>query len=309
MKRTPPVLVIGLAFAVALQGCNRPPEKKGIALVTKAMDSEFWLVLADGAKAAAAEHPDYELVISSPDREINVDQQVSILENQIRRGVKALIVDPAGTAQVNSTLEQAVSRGIPVVLIDTDAPFPKKTSYIGTDNAKGGSLAATGMVAAIGATGDVVLISGVPGNESQDQRAKGFLDEIAKTPGIKVVAQQPGNSERQLGLTVMENLLTAHPGIKGVFATNDQMALGAMEAIEARKLRGKIAIIGFDATKEAANAIVEGKMTGSVAQSPREMGRQGVLAAIAAAEGRTVPKLIDTGTDYVDAKNAAKYAK
>lgn len=305
----PNVTTAVLSLALAFPGCNRPPEKKVIALITKAMDSEFWLVLADGAKSAAAEHPDYELVIASPDREINVDQQVSILENQIRRGVKVLLVDPAGTAQVNSTLEQAVSRGIPVILIDTDAPFAKKSAYIGTDNAKGGSLAAKGMVEAIGTTGEVALISGVPGNESQDARAKGFLDEIAKTPGIKIVAQQPGNSERQLGLTVMENMLTAHPNIKGVFATNDQMALGAMEAVEARKLRGKIALIGFDATREAANAILEGKLTGSVAQSPREMGRQGVLSAIALAEGRTIAKLIDTGTAYVDAKNAAPYAK
>lgn len=296
------------AFALAAS-CNRPPEKKVIALITKAMDSEFWLTLADGAKSAAAQHPDYELVIQSPDREINVDQQVAILENQIRRGVKVLLVDPAGTAQVNSTLEQAVGRGIPVVLIDTDAPFAKKSAYIGTDNAKGGALAAKGMVEAIGTSGEVALISGVPGNESQDARAKGFLDEIAKTPGIKVVAQQPGNSERQLGLTVMENLLTAHPNLRGVFATNDQMALGAMEAVEARKLRGKIAIIGFDATKEAAAAIVEGKLTGSVAQSPREMGRRGVLAAIELAEGRTIEKLIDTGTEYVNAKNAPQYAK
>ena len=305
----PNVTTAVLSLALAFPGCNRPPEKKVIALITKAMDSEFWLVLADGAKSAAAEHPDYELVIASPDREINVDQQVSILENQIRRGVKVLLVDPAGTAQVNSTLEQAVSRGIPVILIDTDAPFAKKSAYIGTDNAKGGSLAAKGMVEAIGTTGEVALISGVPGNESQDARAKGFLDEIAKTPGIKIVAQQPGNSERQLGLTVMENMLTAHPNLKGVFATNDQMALGAMEAVEARKLRGKIALIGFDATREAANAILEGKLTGSVAQSPREMGRQGVLSAIALAEGRTIAKLIDTGTAYVDAKNAAPYAK
>lgn len=298
-----------LSLALALQGCARPPEKKVIALVTKAMDSEFWLVLADGAKSAAAQHPDYELVISAPDREINVDQQVSILENQVRRGVKALIVDPAGTAQVTGTLEQAVSRGIPVLLVDTDAPFAGKSTYVGTDNRKGGALAADGLVAAIGATGDVAVISGVPGNESQDARAQGFLDQLAKTPGLKVVAQQPGNSERQLGLTVMENLLTAHPTLRAVFATNDQMALGAMEAVEARKLRGKIAIIGFDATKEAANAIIEGKMTGSVAQSPREMGRQSVLAAIALIEGRKIEKLIDTGTEFVDIKNAAKYAK
>lgn len=298
-----------LSLALALPGCARPPEKKVIALVTKAMDSEFWLVMAEGARAAIAENPGYELVISAPDREINVDQQVSILENQVRRGVKALVVSPAGSAQVVSALEEAARRGIPVVLVDTDAPFEKKSSYIGTDNAKGGALAAMGLVAVIGTTGEVAVISGVPGNESQDARAKGFLDEIAKTPGIKVVAQQPGNSERQLGLTVMENLLTAHPNIKGVFAANDQMALGAMEAVEARKLRGKIAIIGFDATREAAAAIVEGKLTGSVAQSPREMGRQGVLAAIALFEGRTVARTIDTGTEYVDAKNAASYAK
>lgn len=197
------VIMAALGLSLALQGCSRPPEKKVIALVTKAMDSEFWLVLADGAKAAAAANPSYELVISAPDREINVDQQVSILENQVRRGVKALVVSPAGSAQVVSTLEQAASRGIPVVLVDTDAPFAKKSSYIGTDNAKGGALAAIGLVAAIGTAGEVAVISGVPGNESQDARAKGFLDEIAKTPGIKIVAQQPGNSERQLGLTVM----------------------------------------------------------------------------------------------------------
>ena len=298
-----------LSLALALPGCARPPEKKVIALVTKAMDSEFWLVLADGAKTAAAEHPEYELVISAPDREINIDQQVSILENQIRRGVKALMVSAAGSAQVVSTLKQATDRGIPVILVDTDAPFEQKSAFIGTNNVKGGSLAAIGLVAAIGTEGEIALISGVPGNEGQDARAKGFLDEIAKTPGLKLVTQQPANSERQLGLTVMENMLTAHPNLKGVFATNDQMALGAMEAVEARKMRGKIAIIGFDATKEAANAILEGKLAGSVAQSPREMGRQGVLAAIALLEGRTIPKLIDTGTEFVGPENAAAFAK
>jgi ribose transport system substrate-binding protein len=303
------LLLTAVAASMILGSCSRAPEKKTIALVTKAMDSEFWLTLAEGAKAAAADNPGYELVISAPDREINVDQQVGILENQIQRGVKALVVSPAGSAQVVSTLKQAADKGIPVILVDTDAPFDKKATYVGTDNVKGGSLAATGLVAALGGKGDVALISGVPGNESQDARAKGFLDEIAKTPGIKIVAQQPGNSERQLGLTVMENLLTAHPNLKGVFATNDQMALGAMEAVEARKLRGKVAIIGFDATKEAAAAILEGKLTGSVAQSPREMGRQGVLSAMAVIEGRPVLKLIDTGTEYVNAANASRFAK
>jgi ribose transport system substrate-binding protein len=300
----------GTTGAPAAAGGSGAAAPIDIALVTKAMDSEFWLVLADGAKAAAAAHPGVKLSILAPDREINIDQQVSILEDQTRRGVKALVVSPAGSAQVLSALEQATERGVPVILVDTDAPFDKKVTYIGTDNRRGGQLAAKGLADAIGGPAEVALIHGVPGNESQDARAQGFIDALASDyPALKLVARQPGNSERSLGLTVMENILTAHPGIKGVFATNDQMALGAMEALEARSLRGKIKIIGFDATKEAVQATVDGRLAGSVAQNPRMMGQRGVEAALAALEGKPVEKRIDTGTELVTAANAAKYLK
>ena len=300
---------VALLAALAAGACNRGKEDVTIALVTKAMDSEFWLMVAEGAKAGAAERPGVKLTIVAPDREINVDQQVSMLEDQVRRGVKALVVSPAGSAQVMSALELAASRGIPVVLVDTDAPFPKKVSYIGTDNRRGGQLAAKCLVDRLGGKGEVALISGVPGNESQDARAQGFIDAVAQVPGMKLVAQQPANSERSLGLTVMENILTAHPDVKGVFATNDQMALGAMEALEARGLRGKIKIIGFDATKEAVQATVEGRLAGSVAQNPFMMGQRGIEAALAALDGKPVEKRIDTGTELVTAANAAKYLK
>jgi len=298
-----------LLAALAAGACNRGKEDVTIALVTKAMDSEFWLMVAAGARAGAEERPGVKLTIVAPDREINVDQQVSILEDQVRRGVKALVVSPAGSAQVMSALELASSRGIPVVLIDTDAPFAKKVSYIGTDNRRGGQLAAKCLVDRLAGQGDVALISGVPGNESQDARAQGFIDAVAQVPGMKLVAQQPANSERSLGLTVMENMLTAHPDVRGVFATNDQMALGAMEALDARGLRGKVAIVGFDATKEAVQATVDGKLAGSVAQNPRAMGQKGVEAALAALDGRPVDKRIDTGTELVTKENAEKYLR
>ena len=313
-----------LVAAGALLGCSgaSQSEKAGpaagasskeieIALVTKAMDSEFWLVLADGAKAAAAARPGVKLSIVAPDREINIDQQVSILEDQTRKGVKALVVSPAGSAQILSALEQAHQRGVPVILVDTDAPFDKKVTYIGTNNRRGGQLAAKGLAEAIGGgPAEVALIHGVPGNESQDERAQGFIDALASDyPKLKLVARQPGNSERALGLTVMENILTAHPGIKGVFATNDQMALGAMEALEARSLRGRIKIIGFDATKEAVQATVDGRLAGSVAQNPFLMGQRGVEAALDTLDGKPVEKRIDTGTELVTAANAAKYLK
>ena len=304
-RRMAAALLAGLAAGA----CNRGKEDVTIALVTKAMDSEFWLTMAEGAKAGAAERPGVKLTIVAPDREINVDQQVSMLEDQVRRGVKALVVSPAGSAQVMSALELASSRGIPVVLVDTDAPFAKKVSYIGTDNRRGGQLAAKCLVDRLAGKGEVALISGVPGNESQDARAQGFIDAVAKVPGMKLVAQQPANSERSLGLTVMENILTAHPDVQGVFATNDQMALGAMEALDARRLRGKVAIVGFDATKEAVQATVDGKLAGSVAQNPRAMGQKGVEAALAALDGRPVEKRIDTGTELVTKENAEKYLR
>lgn len=295
--------------ALLVAGCNRGSDgKKTIALVPKAMDSEFWLAVRDGAQKAVEGRDDITLSVLAPDREINVDQQVAILEDQIQRGAKALVVAPAGSAQVVPVLQNAISRGIHVVLVDADAPLPGKSSYAGTDNRAGGALAARHVIERV-ATGKIALISGVPGNQSQDDRAAGFLETIATAPGLQVVSRQPANSERSLGLTVMENILTAHPDIKAVFATNDQMALGAVEAIQARKPQTGIVVVGFDATGEAVRAIVEGRMSASVAQRPFEMGRRSVEAALTLIDGRSVEPRIDTGTELVTTANAASYKK
>ena len=292
---------------LTLVACGRQEEQRSIALVAKAMDSEFWIAVRDGARAAA-EGKDVQLSVLAPDREINIDQQVAILEDQIQRGADVLVVAPTGSAQVVPVLEQALSRKIPVVLVDADAPLPGKSTYVGTDNKAGGALAAQHLGARVG-TGKVALISGVPGNQSQDDRAEGFVTALAQHPGIQLVARQPANSERSLGMTVMENILTAHPDLRGVFATNDQMALGAVEALEARGLRGKVFVVGFDATAEAVQAIEEGRMSASIAQRPFEMGRQSVEAALAILDGRPVEPRIDTGTELVTQANAARYRK
>ena len=297
--------------ALLVAGCNRGDNgsgKKTIAFVPKAMDSEFWLTMRSGAQKAIEGRDDVVLSVLAPDREINVDQQVSILEDQIQRGAKALVVAPAGSAQVMPVLQNAIGRGIPVVLVDSDAPLTGKSSYAGTDNRAGGTLAAKHVIDKVG-TGKIAIITGVPGNQSQDDRAAGFLETIATVPGLQVVSRQPANSERSLGLTVMENILTAHPDIKAVFATNDQMALGAVEAIMARSPKAGIVVVGFDATAEAVQAIIEGRMSASVAQRPFEMGRRSVEAALALIDGKKVEPRIDTGTELVSAANAQGYKK
>jgi ribose transport system substrate-binding protein len=296
---------------IAISACNRgeATRKKRIVIVTKALDSEFWQTLKTGAEDAARQHPDIELSVLAPEREINIDQQVSILEDQILKKVSALAVVPGGISEVTPVLDKAKAAGIPVLIVDNDTPWPGKLTYIGTDNRVGGKLAGDYIVKVLGGHGKVAIIRGVLGVVSHEDRVTGFKEAIAAAPGIELVTIQPANSERALGLTVMENILTSHPDLNAVFATNDQMALGAMEAAAAHNQTGKILIVGFDAGKEAVRAVKAGQINAVVAQYPANMGNQAVEASIKAINGEPVPKVIDTGTTLVTKENADEFLK
>ena len=298
-----------LAAAVLSISCGRGggSSKIEIAIVTKALDSEWWQRVKSGAEDAARDSPGVKLSVLAPEREVNIDQQVSILENQITKGVSALAVAPAGASEVLPVLDRAKAAGIPVLIVDTDINWPSKLSYIGADNQRAGRLAGEFIVKALGEKGQVAVIRGILGVATHEDRLAGFLAAIGKAPGIQCIAVQPANSERTLGMSVMENMLTSHPGLRAVFATNDQMALGAVEAIAARRLTGKVVIVGVDATSEAVRAVQEGRLTADVAMHPEVLGRSAVEAAIKAARGEPVAKRIDTGETLVTKENAGQF--
>lgn len=301
-----------VAAAMLLMGaCSRSRDTKRleIALVVKALDSEWWQRVKAGAEEAARADPDVRLAILAPEREINIDQQVAILEDQVLKKVSALAVAPAGVSEVLPVLDKARAAGIPVLIVDTDVPWPPKLSFIGIDNRLGGRLAGEHLVKQLGGRGKVAVIRGVLGVATHEDRLAGFREAIAKAPGIECVAVQPANSERALGMSVMENLLTAHPDLRAVFATNDQMALGAMEAIAGRRLTGRIALVGFDATREAVRAVLAGQLSATVAGYPERMGRRAVEAAVKAARGQPLEPRIDIGTALVTKENAQEFLK
>jgi ribose transport system substrate-binding protein len=302
------IIVATLFFTNSCQRGGSTP-KHHIVVVTKALDSEFWLTLKNGAETAARAHPDIELAVLAPEREINIDQQVTIIEDQILKKVSALAVAPGGASETIPVLNKAKAAGIPVLLVDSDAPWPDKLSYIGTDNRLGGRLAGEYIVKVLGGKGKVAVIRGILGVMAHEDRVDGFKDAIAQSPGIQLVTVQPANSERALALTVMENILTSHPDLTAVFATNDQMALGAMEAIAARNLTGKVAIVGFDAGKEAVRAVKAGRINAVVAQNPFNMGKEAVEAAVKAIKGEPINKRIDTGTTLVTKETVDGFLK
>ena len=301
-----------LSIACVLAGsCVRggQPKTLDIALVTKALDSEWWQRVKAGAEDEAKANPGVRLVVLAPEREVNIDQQVSILEDQITNRVAALAVAPTGAAEVIPVLDRARGAGIPVVIFDTDVNWPSKVSYVGSDNRRAGRIGGEYIIKLLSGKGKVAVIRGILGVLTHEDRLAGFQEALREAPGIENVAVQPANSERALGMSVMENLLTRYPDLRAVFATNDQMALGAVEAIAARNLTGKIAVVGVDATREAVRAVEAGRLSGDVAMHPEALGQSAVEAALKAARGEPVAKRIDTGEELVTKQNAAQFLK
>jgi ribose transport system substrate-binding protein len=184
-----------------------------------------------------------------------------------------------------------------VVIVDTrldskaagDANI-RTVSFVGSDNYRGGQLIGEYLNKVSGGNAKVAILEGIPGHDTGDQRVRGFRDAIKGTPGVEVLASQTANWERDQGFTVFQNMLQANPAIDSVFACNDMMALGAIEAIAAAGKTGKIRVLGFDAVDDARKAIEAGTMLATVAQYPDEMGRVAVEAAVKAIKGETVPQ-------------------
>jgi len=314
MKRILSVLLIA-SLVLPLVACGGPtpaptqppaPTKPKILLSMKGpgAGNPFWAQVEKGAKDTAAAL-NVDLTVLAPPAETDVATQISQIEDQITKKVQAIVVAPTDQAGLNPTFDKAKAAKIPVLFVDTNAPWPDKLTYIGTDNRNGGKLAGEFLCKALGNKGKVALITGVLAQQTHIDRSGGGEDAL-KACGITIVAKQPANSLRDLGQTVMENVLTANPDLNGVFATNDLMALGAEEAIKSAKKTG-IVVVGFDANPDAATSILAGEMAASIAQSPYNMGKFGVENALKAIKGETIPKVIDTGTVVVDKSNAAQY--
>ena len=295
------VIHVTLAVAVALNGaigCNRgAPDanaKPRVALVLKTLNNPFFIEMQRGAEEAA-KRLDVDLVVQAAERETDVEKQMQIIENLIQARVGALAITPSGSREVVPAIGKANEARIPVVIVDTrldakaasDAAV-RTVSFVGSDNYRGGQLIGEFLVKASGGTSKVAILEGIPGHDTGDQRVKGFRDAVTATPGVQVVASQTANWERDQGFTVFQNMLQANPAIDTVFACNDMMALGAIEAIAAAGKTGRIRVLGFDAVDDARKAIAAGTMAATVAQFPDEMGRVAVETAVKAIKGEPV---------------------
>ncbi len=280
---------------------------KRIAVVCKAMDSEFWMSVKKGAEDAGKE-TGATVFVTAPDKESNVEGQFKIIEDLIQQKYDAICIAPCDSTGVVPIIEDAQAKGIKVLTIDTDADTDKKLSFVGTDNKAGGKMAGEELIKLLsGKEGaKVAMITGVPGQQTMRDRADGFKEAIEGK--LDLVDEQPADSDPAKAMTVMENMLTTHPDLDGVFILNATMTVSSLEAVD-NAGKTDLNIIGFDSSTDALQAVKDGKVKGVVAQSPENMGKFAVENAFKAVNGEEISNRIDTGTEMITSENVDKYLK
>ncbi len=296
------ILILVIAATMLLAACARKPARKvvGVSLLTK--EHVFYRDLEKGLRSAA-ELQGLDLIINSGDWDLAKHQ--AQIENYIVQKVDAIIVCPCDSKGIGPALQKANAAGIPVFTADIRAEGGKIVSQIASDNIAGGRVAAEYMAKILNGAGDVAIID-QPTIQSTIERVRGFTEEIAKHPGIKIVARPSGDGVRDRAMKAAEDLLQGYPGLSGIFAINDDSALGALAAVEAAGRKG-ISIIGFDAIPEARQAILRGSaLKADVVQYPLEIGRITIETIAKFLAGQQVPAEIPVRVGIVDATNASQ---
>ena len=265
-------------------------EEVTLGLSLSTLNNPFFVTLRDGAQTMADELGANLVVVDSQD---DPATEAANIEDLIQQGVDAILINPTDADAVVPSIQKANEAGIPVFTIDRSASGGEVVSHIASDNVAGGEMAAKFLCDAIGGAGNVVELEGIPGASATRDRGAGFNAYMSENcADAEIVARQTANFNRAEGLTVFENILQAQPEIDAVFAHNDEMILGAIEAAKAAGRAEEILFVGFDAVDDAVAAVEAGDLAATIAQQPALMGELGVETAVAYLEGESVDEYI-----------------
>ena len=302
------VLVLAVLASSLAVGCQRGEGGGGdgggqrIGLSISTLNNPFFVSLRDGAQQAADE-AGVELIVS--DAQNDAATQQDDVQNFVTQQVDAILVNPVDSEAVVPAVQAANQADIPVIALDRGASGGEIATLIASDNVEGGRLAGEELIELVG-SGPVAQLEGIPGASPTRDRGQGFEEAINAQDAVELVASQTANFDRAEGLNVTENILQSNPEIKGIFAQNDEMALGAVRAL-GNRAGTDVKIVGFDAVEEALKAIQDGKMNATVAQQPDRIGSLGVENAMKVIEGESVDENIPVPVKLVTEENVSEF--
>jgi len=285
------LLLLLLAF-LSLAACQQRT-KKLIGVVPKATSHLFFMSVHAGVRAAEKDF-NVEVLWNGPREETEYSRQIEIVDSMIARRVDALAISATDHTALVKPVKRAMDAGIPVTVFDSGLDLTGYVTFVATDNYGAGQTAARRLAALIGGKGKVAELMHKPGGMSTGDRERGFEEIMAKEfPAIQIVARQYGMADRAKSRDAAEDILTAHHDLDGMFASAEANSIGAVQAIKARGLSGKIKLVTFDSSDMHIEALKDGTIDIMLVQDPYRIGYEAVHSLVMKLNGETPPPQMD----------------
>ncbi len=299
-------LLVGLLVVSMLAACGGESggsDKPYIPVISKGFQHQFWQAVKTGSEQAAAEF-NVEITFEGPETEAMVDKQVEMFQTALDKNPVAICLAAVNSKAFEPLLQEAKEKGIPVIGFNSgvDSDIPVTTAA--TDNVAAAAMAADKMVELIGGEGEVAVIAHDQTSRTGIDRVDGFVGKMESDyPNVTVVDVQYGGGDQLKSTDLAKAIIQAHPNLKGFFGANEGSIIGVLNAVKELGMEGQIVVIGYDSGQQQMDAIRSGAQAGAITQNPIGIGYKCVEAAVKAANGESLPNMIDTGFMWYDASN------
>lgn len=271
--------------------------KESIALVISTLNNPFFVTMKDSAQKEA-DKLGYDLVVL--DSMDNPAKELANVQDLTVKGTRLMLINPTDSDAVGNAVLMANKAKIPVVTLDRVANKGEVVSHVASDNRLGGKMAGDYIAEKVGNDAKVIQLEGIAGTSASRERGEGFKQAV-DAHKLNILASQPADFDRTKGLNVMQNLLTANPSVQAVFAQNDEMALGALRALQTA-VRTDVLVVGFDGTNDGIKAVNRGVLGATIAQRPDQIGIIGIQTADKILKGEKVDPTIPVELELVTQK-------
>ncbi|WP_040977864.1 substrate-binding domain-containing protein [Oceanobacillus jeddahense] len=285
------------------EGGDEGSEDITIGYAINTLNNPFFVEVKESAEAAAEE---LGVNISVVNANGDLSEQISGVEDLVQQQVDVLIVDPVDSEGSLTAINGAVEAGIPVITTGRSIEGADVVTHMGYDEVKNGEIAGEFLAEQLEGQGKVIELQGTLGTDVANNRSEGFNNALSNYPDIEIVSSQSADFDRTEGMNVTENILQSHSEIDGLYAANDEMGLGALQALNSNNL-SDVAVVSNDGTGEALNSVKDEELTGTMAVSPKAYGEEAVVVAIDVVNGEEQPEYIELPSEFVSLENVEEF--
>lgn len=283
-------LVLAFSMTVCLCACSKTDSKEYIAVIAKAVNSDFWHNVNNGVLSAATEY-NVTVTFEGPENEENYYAQNSLIENAVKNGADAIVLSAIDYNNSVATVNAAVREGVKVIAIDSDVNSDAVSLFIGTDNIAAGKEAGKAAVDGFSADSEIIigLVNYNANTDNGNQREKGFREYIGTVSNARIAASVTAESNEESATAAAEKLLKQNPRINVIVGFNEWMTLGVGNAVKNLGLSKKVRSVGFDSNLISVGMLETGEMDALIVQNPFAIGYLGVEKAAALISGESLP--------------------